>query len=864
VLRSEMHRRNSIPLALALLLFIAVKSRAQYVAPPSDQREGSLSISFQNYYNRVNGRTIYNAQGGGVRLRRFYSRLGLLTGQFEPLVSNGKLSFGDNYLSLTGVPWQGRHWDLYGGEFRAESSLVENPFQNYQLPQIGLRGGRVIARTDNWTASTFAGQQSFAQGSRVSFRRTAPQALIGGTAAGTIRKNIQLGFRVLQMNSSRANAESNASFFPLGRRIISSTSATAQSTIKLNKKVRAYGEASLNRSKMGVESAVKPSRMSWVVGQSYEGDNIRLRGNYVHQGIGYLPAAGYYLGDRRGPSVDGSYQIGPIGLSGTWLQSNNNVEGDATASTFFSRQGGGNVYAHLPWRFSVSGSANHIGLRSSHPEEGITNHRQRQYLAALGRPVYRHNLRFAWIRTEQRMFGTQQQINSMEFEDAFNWRNFSSSAAVRLQTVEGDETKDSYFTRASVQWARGRLNIYGNWEQGRDLANETLFTTSVASTSVVGMTWTALSGMAVRLEGFRTQNNTSLNPQNLFLLSTRGMVPDTVVNRTNDWNIYLRVSREMGWGSHIFDGGPGGIAAQAPLIGSIAGYVRLRTMNGDLPAANVWVTADTGVQAKTDSHGYFAIPEIFQGKRSLKLDEDRLPADFTPMGPTELLIDVKADQTARAELTVSPLVYFEGVVKDQEGTPAPEGIILELQPGSTQTTTDEKGRFGFYSLAEGEYEVDLISSALPDETPITYPTHTRVSLFHGKHAEAIDLRIEVERQGPKAVKEINLGAESKSVKIKMPTEQQGAAKATKQNGRFRPLPRGTASLAPKPAPSMLSQRRVVTSTAPSSRTKHAPAAGPKPVKKLEKTSAELVAAKSTTRPSDDGEGGRRLLVKSTR
>src|SRR5689334_9774419 len=182
-----MIRAKSISAMSAFLVLWAISVRAQYVAPSSDSREGSLSVSFQNYYNRVNDKTVYNAQGGGVRLRRFYSHLGLLTAQFEPLVSNGKFYFGDNYLSLTGVPWKGRHWDVYGGEFRAESSMVENPFQNYQLPQIGMRGGRVIARTDNWTASTFAGQQTFAQGSRVAFRRAAPQTLFGGTLAGTVR-----------------------------------------------------------------------------------------------------------------------------------------------------------------------------------------------------------------------------------------------------------------------------------------------------------------------------------------------------------------------------------------------------------------------------------------------------------------------------------------------------------------------------------------------------------------------------------------------------------------------------------------------------------------------------------------------------
>ena len=123
----------------------------------------------------------------------FRSKRGLLSLQVEPLLSNGKFGFGENYLSFTGVPWKGRHWDLSAGEFRTESMLVDNPFLNYQQPQIGIRGGRVIARTGKWTASAFAGQESLAQGSRISFRKTAPQMATGAQLSGSVNETIQLG-----------------------------------------------------------------------------------------------------------------------------------------------------------------------------------------------------------------------------------------------------------------------------------------------------------------------------------------------------------------------------------------------------------------------------------------------------------------------------------------------------------------------------------------------------------------------------------------------------------------------------------------------------------------------------------------------
>ena len=144
------------------------------------------------------------------------------------------------------------------------------------------------------------------------------------------------------------------------------------------------------------------------------------------------------------------------------------------------------VYVRLPLEFYVGGSYSQLALRTESPDAGTFHNSHRQFQAQLSRRLYRHYLRLSWTGTELNMRGSYQKLTSWEAEDSFNWLGITASAAVRLQRVAGDESKQTYYTRSSLNWNRGRFSAYGNWELGKDLANQSIFATTTATSSEIG------------------------------------------------------------------------------------------------------------------------------------------------------------------------------------------------------------------------------------------------------------------------------------------------------------------------------------------------------------------------------------------
>src|SRR3989304_3322294 len=117
-----MKRALLLSASLALLLGgVRTVSAETVVASTNPDRKGSgdLSVSFQNYYHRVNGRAASNVQGAAVSLRHFFPRTGLFSLQLEPVANGGRFTLGENYLLWSGLPWFNRHWDLSAGDFRS-------------------------------------------------------------------------------------------------------------------------------------------------------------------------------------------------------------------------------------------------------------------------------------------------------------------------------------------------------------------------------------------------------------------------------------------------------------------------------------------------------------------------------------------------------------------------------------------------------------------------------------------------------------------------------------------------------------------------------------------------------------------------
>jgi hypothetical protein len=230
-------------------------------------------------------------------------------------------------------------------------------------------------------------------------------------------------------------------------------------------------------------------------------------------------------------------------------------------------------------------------------------------------------------------------------------------------------------------------------------------------------------------------------------------------------------------------GGPGGRQPEAPLTGTLAGYVKLHTFGGELGAGDVWLVADTGQSVKTDANGYFQIPEVVQGPRVVKIDLDRLPADFDPPEKKELTVDVRSGQLSRIDLAVTPLEGIDGDITDSSGAPAAEGIAVELLPKGEYTSTDSDGRFGFYNLQEGDYEIRVMEPTLPENAKLVSPLSAKAEVRYGKTAAPVEFAYAIVLPGPKPSKKVLTDRPARAVPAARPSSQFKSRPQSQQNSQ---------------------------------------------------------------------------------
>ena len=234
-----------------------------------------------------------------------------------------------------------------------------------------------------------------------------------------------------------------------------------------------------------------------------------------------------------------------------------------------------------------------------------------------------------------------------------------------------------------------------------------------------------------------------LAPGSYMLVSAPGEVTAGGENQAGEISIVVRRLANPPAGSPKRD---------ATLLGTLAGFVTLRTLAGTMGAFDVWVVLDSVRTVKTDANGYFEIPDVPQGPHVVALDRDRLPASFNTTEKREVPAQVRAGQLARVELEVTTLQSLEGVVSDKDGNPAAEGVGVRLLPADQSTTTDRLGRFGFHNLPEGDYVVTLIEDSLPKQARLVTPNTLPVTVRYGAAPASLAFRYEMILPGLQPVK----------------------------------------------------------------------------------------------------------------
>jgi hypothetical protein len=321
--------------------------------------------------------------------------------------------------------------------------------------------------------------------------------------------------------------------------------------------------------------------------------------------------------------------------------------------------------------------------------------------------------------------------------------------------MAGEQRRNSLFFRGSVQAAMGNVNVFSHVEAGNDLVNQSVFAANTYSTTAAGVSARMRKTWTLQAEVFRNRLVSKLNPQNIFVLESRGVGVSTALAGFEQWSIYFRLTKSFHWGPAMSVGDPDRyVAEQIPLVGAVEGIVRELRMDGNRPAAGIPVTLDGTRTTTTDEHGRYRFADVPEGEHGVALSSRQLPADFNPAGSEEVVISVFPRKTARADLEVLRLLWFEGRVRGPAGA-ALENIMVRLLPANAYTITDADGNFGFYNLRESDYGVVVDASTLPEFAVLDDPTGVAIALRHGMAAPAVQFGFTV-RPPAKPVRRILL------------------------------------------------------------------------------------------------------------
>jgi hypothetical protein len=126
---------------------------------------------------------------------------------------------------------------------------------------------------------------------------------------------------------------------------------------------------------------------------------------------------------------------------------------------------------------------------------------------------------------------------------------------------------------------------------------------------------------------------------------------------------------------------------------------------------DVAVLLDDGEVAVTRSDGSYQFLAVSEGRHTLRLGPERIPADLEGDLRARTVFATPQER-GRADFTVTRLCLISGrvYVETGSGQQAPlAGVAVELNTGA-RTTSDDQGRYQFSGLRPGRYTV-----ALPDQ-----------------------------------------------------------------------------------------------------------------------------------------------------
>jgi hypothetical protein len=712
-------------LLVALLIAAAVQG----------QNRGQADVAFQGYYMGASSQSLNSTTGAAIGFQNFIPNFGILSGSFEGYGAQNHLQTGDNFLQLRGAPWVGHRWTITAGDFHAPGLVVESPFTNIFTPEIVARGLRIQARHGDTEYTFFAGEETLSAGPRVPYRILAPQTVIGASVVRNIGKHLRIGGRFMELSSSRRQMADNPNLFPAGHNLGRVGTASAQALYTPFKHLKLYGE---------VSRAVESKVVSSVAGATWEAKDLTVRVNYVVQGTLYFPLLGYFTGDRRGPF--GEVRLRPfqrLELYASASQFRNNLENDPTVTALRSSSVSAGITAVLPWNFSANGQISFVGFSSQPPGSPATASDNRQLSASLSRSIGRHSLQVNWRDLRLVMPPAPQRQRSTEIQDTYQLGRFFLGAAARLQQATGSERRNSVYLRGSLQGNAGRFSAFANFDYGNDLMNRSVFATNTYSTTVFGLGMKLSRDWSLRAEAFRNRLVMELNPESIFVLEGAGAGVSQNLASLNQWSLYFSLTKQLRWGGGLPTESMDQFAANAvPLVGTVEGVVRARTLAGAALAAGIPIALDGSRTVTTGSDGRYLFSEVPEGPHEVSLSATALPADLDPGEPAKSRLIIQPRRVARADFEVLPLSTIEGTVTGPEGA-ALDGLVIRLLPGARYTLTTSDGRFAFYNVREGDFNLAIDTATLPANGRLLSETSVPVAVRAGAPVPSAIFSIEI-------------------------------------------------------------------------------------------------------------------------
>ena len=587
------------------------------------------------------------------------------------------------------------------------------PFTNLFLPDLGIEGVRVQAGNSSRQYTAFYGVETLIAGPRVPFLITAPQNVLGASVTQKLGHKLQLGARAMFLTSGAAASGSN--LFAPGEDFRRDGIFSGSALYTASEGLQFYGELSASASSGGTGRGLP---LSFLGGPVWNTKKLTLKANYIHEAPSYLPIAGYFLGDRSGPYGEANFRpIDAVEVFASASDYRNNIEHSPDVATYRSVSSSAGASVALPYRFTASGQLSTAAFSVTQPGvDGVSKVRNQQLTAGLSKQLFRHNLRVAYRDIKILSSAADQTQKSGELEDIVQFRHISAGGALRDERLAAGETRNTVFVRGTLQAQFGRFSAYAYVEHGDDLANRTVFATNTFNTTVMGGALRLRRSWNLQVEASRNQLTTELNAENIFLLQKPGRLREQCHRGRESMDRVLPPEQEPALGPRRDSGRSGRVrGATDAAHGDNSGFGPAgetgRPRNRRPIFRSRWTTP--GSVRRTDSAGIFEFPRVPEGRHHIALAVNRLPVDYDPGRKVDAVLDVKPRRVSEAGMTVIPLASFSGRIIAPEGA-ALDSIVVRLLPTERYTTPAADGSFAFYNLREGEYDVVVERTSLPE------------------------------------------------------------------------------------------------------------------------------------------------------